>query len=414
MFHLSLPIWFRLLVAGLASTGAYWAAFLILPLLTPLIVSAFYSVFLPLFADNNQGQLAHLYAVELLGSGLGVLILVLLGGLGLPAVYLLYGFNLLLILLALHMRWQLITVVGAAAVAWLAIFPTLNGWSNARWYEALHGLPAGTTTLFSSYTAYQKVDILQDPNNNRYLYLDGLLHYGTDRWSWLNVIMGAVSADLIKPDSSLVVGAGSMEMARFIAERSGHVTTVELDPVVVQASTQFLSDINLMGKLTNRSVIIDDAKHFIANTDLRYDLVATDVPAAFSIQTATLYSVPFYQQIVSHLTPNGVLVVNLTARLTEDNLVSKRITASLLTVFDDLIVVTSNSSRLSYVFAGQHLPFDVIQLQQALDNNGEKDYTIYHRAAVQSIVGDARPITLDSMDIVLQISADWIKNRFTR
>lgn len=414
VIHLSLPIWFRLLVAGLASTGAYWASFLILPLLTPFIISAFYSIFLPLFADHNQEQLSRLYAVELLGSGVGVLTLVWLGGLGLPTVYLFYGFNIVVILIGLHMRWQSIIIVAITSLTWIGAFPTLSGWSNARFYEAVHHLPEGTITLFSEYSAYQKVDVLQDPNNNQYLYLDSLLHYGTDRWSWLNVVMGAVSADLVKPNSSLVVGAGSMEMARFIAERGGHVTTVELDPVVVKASTEFLSEVNLMGELTNRSVIIDDAKHFMANTTLQYDLIATDVPAAFSVQTATLYSVPFYEQIAKRLTSEGVLVVNLTSRLSDDNLVSKRITASLLAVFDDVVVVTSNSSRLSYVFAGSDLPFSVLQLQNALDNNGERDYTIYHRTVVKNIVGDARPITLDSMDIVLQISADWIADRFNR
>jgi spermidine synthase len=311
-------------------------------------------------------------------------------------------------------RLRYVTAVALGFCVWISIFPGLNNCSNARWYEALHGLPTGTITLFSAYSPYQKVDVLEDPNGSRYLYLDGLLHFGTNRWSRLNVIMGAVSADLVKPNSSLVVGAGSMELERFIAERSGHVTTVEIDPVVVQAGTQYLNEVNLMGQLTNRTIIIDDAKHFIANTDLRYDLVATDVPAAFSIQTAMLYSVPFYQQIAERLTPNGVLVVNLTATLTEDDRVARRIAQSLLTIFDELYMVTSGSSRLSYVFAGSELPFDAVDLQQALENNGEIEYTIYHRAAVENIVGDAPPITLDSMDIVLQISADWIAQRLTK
>ncbi len=409
--HLSLPIWFRLAAAGLAALQAYWAVFLLLPLATPFLVSAFYSIFLPRYADQQAVPLSTLYAVELAGSALGVLVLVALGGIGLPAVYVLYAAALLVILALLGVGRLRLLAIAALCAAWLAVFPALNRWSNARWYEAIHDLPAGLETLTTGYSAYQKVDVLQAPDGGRYLYLDGLLHYGTNRWSRLNVIMGSVPADLFQPEASLVIGAGSMEMERFIAERGGSVTTVELDPAVVAASTTYLDDANHMSRLANRAVIINDAKHYIANTDARYDLIATDVPAAFSIQTATLYAQPFYEQIAERLTPEGVLVVNLTTRLTENSLTARRITRSLLEVFDEIYVVTSHDARLSFAFAGDALPFDLTALHAALDANGEQSYTIYSRPAVEALVGDAPPITLDSMDLVLSISASWIAGR---
>ncbi|MBK8023694.1 MAG: hypothetical protein IPK19_20220 [Chloroflexi bacterium] len=413
ILHLTLPIWFRMAAAGLASIDAYWAAFLLLPLVTPLVVSSFYSVFLPLYADQQQAGLPALYAVELLGSACGVLVLVAFGGMGLSAVLIVYAVNLLILLLALGLRRWIVAAVAVLCSVWITLFPVVNGWSNARWYEALHELPQGLRTLTTSYSAYQKVDVLEAPSGDRYLYLDGLLHYGTDRWSRLNVIMGAVSADLIQPRNSLVVGAGSMEMERFIAERGGHVTTVELDPAVIEASSTYLNDVNSMDMLPNRSVIIDDAKHYMANAIEVYDLIATDVPAAFSIQTATLYSQPFYEHIARRLSPQGVLVVNLTSRLTETSIPSRRIARTLLAVFDELVVVTSNDSRLSYAFAGDSLPFGLPELQAALEASGEQSYTLYQRAAVEALTRDVQPITLDSMDLVLQISASWIADRLS-
>src|SRR5687768_3628948 len=47
VLHLTLPIWFRLLAVWLGSFHAYTAQFLILPLLAPFVVSAYYSIFLP-------------------------------------------------------------------------------------------------------------------------------------------------------------------------------------------------------------------------------------------------------------------------------------------------------------------------------------------------------------------------------
>lgn len=411
LLHLSLPIWFRLVAAGLASAGAYWAVFLLLPLATPFVVSAFYSIFLPLYADHQQERLPRLYTTELLGSACGVLVLVALGGMGLTTVYALYAGILMGLLLALGMRRVTAIAMLIGCAAWILLLPALNDWSNARWFEALHGLPAGLRTLHSSYSAYQKVDVLEDPQGRRYLYLDGLLHYGTDRWSRLNVIMGTVPAELLKPESSLVIGAGSMEMERLIAERGGQVTTVELDPAVVAASAAYLDSVNLMSILPNRRVIIDDAKHYIANTGERYDLIATDVPAAFSIQTATLYSQPFYEQLARRLTGDGVLVVNLTTRLTEDNLTARRIARTILSVFDEVMVVTSHDSRLSFAFAADSLPFSLPDLQAALEGSGETSFTLYHHAAVEALAGDVAPITLDTMDLVLQISASRIVDR---
>jgi len=411
VLHLSLPIWFRLLVAWFDSIRAYGLAFIVLPLLTPFVVSAFYSIFLPLLVDNGEGSLPGLYALELLGSAGGVLALVLLGGLGMQAVFVLYSVGLLISLFALGMRLRWIIPLAFISGLWLTVLPGLNDWSNALWYQQIHNLPARTTTLFSGYSAYQKVDVLESPNGTRYLFLDGLQHFGSADGSRLNVVMGQVPASLTKPGKTLVLGAGTMEMAAMIADHAGHVTTVEIDPIVVSASTRYFLKYNRMDTLTNRAVIFDDAKYYIANTDSRYDLIATDLPAAFAIQTAALYAAPFYQTVAQRLMPRGVLVANLTSTFAATDDVSRRIAASLLTAFRQVIVVTSPSAGWSFAYAGNDLPFSRVQLEQALRAHGETQFIIYETDAVRFIVGDAPPITLDTMDVVLRISAEWIADR---
>jgi spermidine synthase len=411
ILHLTLPIWFRLLVVGLDSIGAYGAAYLVLPLLTPFVVSAFYSVFLPLFADSGEGDLSRLYALELLGSAAGVGVLVLLGGLGMQTVFVVYSAGLLLILLALKVRARLVAILTVAAAAWLAVLPNANYWSNTLWYQAVQGLPPGTITLFSGYSPYQKVDALESPSGARYLFLDGLEHFGTSGEGWINLILGRIPASLAQPANALVVGAGAMQTERMIASFGGHVTTVELDPLVVGVSLQHFTAFNQMDVLTNRSIVVDDAKHFFANTDAQYDLIATDTPAAYSIQTATLYSLPFYQSIHDHLAYDGVLAANLTSRFAPDDEVSRRIVAGLLMTFDDVIVVTPESIGWSFAYASDNLPFDRAAVELALRQQGEIHYIIFDTPAVRALVGDAQPITLDTMDIALHVSADWIEDR---
>lgn len=413
VLHLTLPISLRLLVAWLGGQGAYWAAFLVLPLLTPFVVSMFYSIFLPHFADNGEVSLGSLYFTEVLGSILGVGILVFLADLGFQIVYFVYSAGLIAILLSLGAQRWLSAILAVACATWLMAFPALNTWSNAIWYTHLLGFPEGTKILYSSYSPYQKVDVLELPDGERGLYLDGLAHFNGSYGIRLNVIVGEVPANLIAPQNSLVIGAGVMQTEQLLAVRGGHVTTVEIDPVVADVGERFFYKYNQMDSLTNRTVVVDDAKHFLATTDAHYDLIVADTPAAFSIQTATLYSVPFYQSIDDHLAPDGLFVGNMTSTFVPGDTISSRIAASLLEVFDEVIVITPASVGWSFVFAADDLPFTRQELETALRDSGEVQFSIFETAAVEIIAGDAPPITLDSMDFVLQTSIEWIRERLT-
>jgi spermidine synthase len=411
LLHLGLPVWFRLMVAVLAAYDAYPIAFVIMPLLAVFIVPTFYSIFLPIFADNGEGRLSTLYAAELLGSVCGIAILVALGGLGLQLIFGVYALMLMVILLLLRIRREQTIAAIILGLTWLALFPTLNYWSNAILFQRLQGLPEGTYTLFSGYSPYQKVDLLETPNGSRYLYLDGLEHFGDDDGSWLNVILGRVPVRLIDPARTLVIGAGSMEMERMIAESASHVTTVEIDPVVVDVSLRYLKFYNWMDTLDNRSIVIDDAKHFVANTDEQYDLISTDTPAAFTIQTATLYSEPFFRTCKARLYNGGMMAVNLTSDFAPDDITSTRIAASLLAVFNEVWVVTSESAGWSFAYAGDDLNFNRNRIADALRASGEQNFIIFEPDTVIEIVGNAAPITLDSMDLVLMNSLDWLEDR---
>src|SRR5690606_40161976 len=142
-------------------------------------------------------------------------------------------------------------------------------------------------------------------------------------------------ASILRPQSSLVIGAGVMQTEQLIAAYGGQVTTVELDPVVADVGERFFYQYNQMDTLQNRTVFIDDAKHFLANSSSTYDLIVADTPAAFSIQPATLYSVPFYQSVHAHLTDGGLFVGNMTSEFIPGDTVPTRVAASALEVFDE-------------------------------------------------------------------------------
>jgi spermidine synthase len=413
VLHITLPIWFRLLAVGLQALNLYPLTYLVLPLVTPLVVSSFYSIFLPLFVETETSSLSKLYAVELLGSGGGILVLVLLGWAGMQVVFSIYAFALLALLVALGARPILVGTLGAIAAAWLFALPTVNYWSNSFYYQQIYGFPEGTITRFSGYSPYQKVDVLETPDGGLHLYLDGLTHFSTFDGLGINIILGQIPTTLTRPQTALVVGAGVMQTEEMIARTATHVTTVEIDPLVVEAGLTYFQSFNRMDQLNNRTVIVDDAKHFLATTSQRYDLIVTDTPAIFTVQTAALYSQPFYAEIAEHLSPGGVLAANLTSFFEPNDLVSRRIVASLLANFDQVIVVTPASVGWSFAYAGDDLPFDAAMLREALRANGELQFSVFDTSAVRAVVGDAPPVTLDSLDFVLQLSFYWLEARLS-
>lgn len=410
--HLTLPVTFRLLVIGLGELGAYWAAFLVLPVLLPFIVSAFYSVFLPLFADSGKGELAPLYLFELLGTMFGVAVLFVLGGFGFQVVFAVYAFGLIALLLALGANRWLAAILALGAGLWLMIFPTINSWSNDQWYVRFMGFPEGSQVIFSAYSPYQKVDVIETPDGERALYLDGLSHFHGSFGFRLNLIVGEVPSALIAPETALVIGGGVLKTEQLLASRGTAVTTVEIDPVVADVGARLFTQYNQTDTLAaGRTVFVDDAKHFIANTDARYDLIVADTPAALSIQPATLYSAPFYQAIHEHLTERGIFVGNMTSAFIPGDTVSMRVAASALLAFDEVMVVTPMSVGWSFMFAADDLPFTRAELETALRGVGEAQFTVFDTMAVKAISAGAQPITIDSMDFVLQTSAEWISER---
>jgi hypothetical protein len=77
-----------------------------------------------------------------------------------------------------------------------------------------------------------------------------------------------------------------------------------------------------------------------------------------------------------------------------------------------VIVVTPASVGWSFAFVSNDLPFDRQTLEVALQAHGEVQFTVMDTVAVRAVVEDAHPITLDSMDFVLQTGLAWIADSF--
>lgn len=383
--HLTLPVWLRLLAAGFIPAAGLPAV----SLLVALVTAAFYGALAAATGDARHTTAQ--YGVLLAGAVVGCQIVVLLAGVGITALLLVHSAVLLGLLLALRRRVEA-GLLALAAGAWLMVFPAVNDWSNARWYQQVAGLPAGTITRYSAYSLYQKVDVLETPDGRRALYLDGLNTFDTVNDQQLSRVLADLPGQMTRPQTALVIGASSISLEAALAQAAGQVTLDERDALALDARARYFPT-----RLTRTP-----ATEPVDLTAARYDLIISAIPPVD-------YSEAFMvQAIKTRLTPGGLWVIRLAGAVEPDNHIARRVTAGLLLHFDDVVILTSPAAGWSVIYAGDPLPFGRRELEAALR---QPSFTIFDTAAVRAFTGDAQPITSELFDRLL-LQLDWLPARW--
>jgi spermidine synthase len=221
--------------------------------------------------------------------------------------------------LVLGNRWQLVTV----AVASLLFIP-------AGTVKASPGL------LYEAESAYQYVQVLERNDGSRVLKLnEGVAVHSV--WYPQSVLTGGewdmfliVPPLLGRPvEHMLVIGNAGGTIARAYGELYPNVEIdgVEIDPKVTEAGRRFLG----LGDNPNLHVITDDGRPFLQLTDHRYDVIVVD---AYRQPYIPFYLATdeFFRLARDHLTPGGVLALNVAA-VPGDLRLSRAIGSTVLAAF---------------------------------------------------------------------------------
>ena len=116
------------------------------------------------------------------------------------------------------------------------------------------------------------------------------------------------------------------------------------------------------------------------------------VPASKSeVESARAY----YQTIIDQLITDEVVATYMPGIFGADNLTAQQAAGSLLTVFDEVMVLVLPAAGSSIALAGDTLPFDQDAITEVLHSLGETQFIIFDTAIVESIVGDVRPAPSD-------------------
>ncbi len=102
-------------------------------------------------------------------------------------------------------------------------------------------------------------------------------------------------------------------------------------------------------------------------------------------------STPFYRTVTEQYAGQGVIILGVNELIEADNPAATPIATSLLTLFDDVMVVTLPASQASIAFASPSLPFDQETLSEIVRQSGEEEFVILDTTAVRAIAENAAP-----------------------
>lgn len=289
-------------------------------------------------AGNTAGSL---YALSTLGSIAGSFLPVLLLIPWLGATATLVTLSLLLLLPALAGLLMLRSRASAAVLAVIALAVpavTLAASGGIR--------PADRGTLLheeeSAYNYIQVVDengahelILNEGRAVHSIYNPAELLTGGPWDYFMAAPLLVTDATEPAPQDAMIIGLAGGTTARQLTAAFGPIpiTGVEIDPSIVEVARNYFG----LDDLTNLSVEVEDGRYALRTSQSEFDLIGIDAYRQPYIPFQ-LTTREFFQEVQSHLRPEGVAIINAGRTQTDFRLVNA-LAATLRDVFPYVLAV---------------------------------------------------------------------------
>ena len=205
------------------------------------------------------------------------------------------------------------------------------------------------TLLYEDESAYNYIQVQEDQNGFRYLYLnegqgvhsiwrEGQYEFGG---TW-DIFLAApyFNNPPYQPQhvqNLMVIGLAAGTIPRQYIEVYGDIPIdgVEIDPGIVEAASLYF-DMN-EEKMPSLTVHTQDGRYVLNQVHDRYSVIAIDAYRPPYIPWH-LTTVEFFQEVSEHLLPNGVVAINVGRTSTDRRLVDA-MTATLSAVFPDVYAI---------------------------------------------------------------------------
>ena len=214
------------------------------------------------------------------------------------------------------------------------------------------------------------------------------------------------------PRSVLVVGfGGGITAGTFTTYPTmKRIVICELEPLIPPVSARYFGKENYNVLNDPRTdVVYDDARHFIAATREKFDIITSDPIHPFVKGSAALYSKEYFELVKAHLNPGGVVTQWVPMYESDAESVRSEI-ATFFDVFPYGTVWANNANGEGYdlVLAGQLTPpsFDIGSMEARLARADYRDVTqSLHDVSLDSATGLFASYTGDRKTL-----APWLKD----
>ena len=163
--------------------------------------------------------------------------------------------------------------------------------------------------LFKGKSPFQTVEVVETAGHGKLLLIDGMTMV-SERDEFVYHEMIAHPALFLHPDPRrvLVIGGGDGGTVREVLKHRSveRCILVEIDALVVEASRKYIPQ--TAGALSDRRarVLIADGVRFVAETDLKFDVVIVDSTEPFG-PAKELFGPSFYKNVKRILTEDGIV-----------------------------------------------------------------------------------------------------------
>lgn len=279
-------------------------------------------------------------------------------------------------------------------------------------YEYKHGKD-DIELLYSVNSPYQKVEVLKNSRDEKYLYLDGLQNLNSSDLEVLNHYIAKVPAKLTQPERALIIGNGTLSSVSKVYPYTKKLTSVELDPGVLKAGRKYFTPPEKLKGLDRWNLTIDDGKHFLKTSKEKFDLVIMDIPSPLTVQEAILHTAEFYRLVRSRMDEHGVIAVQLSGPLQHNNRTPARVTAALSMAFKQVMALDSEEGDRSFAYASDKLPFTIKDVRRVTDDFEDEDsLTIIPPDQVPGYLTKAQALQIDTLDLVLRRGWERFMDRY--
>ncbi len=345
------------------------------------------------------------YAANTVGAIVGAVVmsLGLIPALGtLHAAQWLIGFSLVAAVLAFAPRqpahWALLIATASVAFVVSVNLPA-TPWQLIAYGRQIHTSNAHAKVLFLGEGMNASVAVTQADDGARFFHVSGKTEASSlFKDMRLQLMLGHIPALLHpSPRSVLIVGCGAgVTAGSFIPHPSiQRIVICEIEPLIPNSiATRFAKENHDLVRDPRVEIVYDDARHFLATTKEKFDIITSDPIHPWVKGAAVLYSKEYFDICREHLKPHG-LVTQWVPFYESDRAVVQSEIATFFSAFPNGTIWGNDDEGYGYdtVMLGslQPLTVDLDALHERLDR---PDFAIVRAALTEVNLGT--PLTLMS------------------